>query len=229
MRPALPAAIALAASLVLSGCAVGATAPGAGATASDDRVASTPSSSPTPSAPPDVPPAPAPAPSVPLSDASLGAAATAPTVPPVRVEVPSLGIDISIAAESVDDTGALALPENPDVASWYRWGPSPWNPEGATVIASHVDSLEYGLGQFARLPDATAGTRISVTAADGRVADFEVQHVDLAEKDGIDWGQVFDREGPARLVLITCGGEFDYDTGHYRSNVIVTAVPVPAA
>jgi hypothetical protein len=218
-------AIALAASLLLSGCAAGATRLGAGATASDDRVTSTPSASPTPSAPP----AAAPAPAVPLSDASLGAASTASTVPPVRVEVPSLGIDVSVAAESVDAAGALALPENPDVASWYRWGPSPWSPEGATVIASHVDSLEYGLGQFARLPGATAGTRISVTAADGRVADFEVQHVDLAAKDGIDWGQVFDRAGPSRLVLITCGGEFDYDTGHYRSNVIVTAVPVPAA
>lgn len=226
MRPALAIAlaIALAASLLLSGCAAGAIPPDAGAAASDERVAPTPSASSTPPAA-----LPAAAPSIPLSDAGLGAAATAPTVPPVRVEVPSLGIDVSVAAESVDDTGALALPQNPDVASWYRWGPSPWSAEGATVIASHVDSLEYGLGQFARLPDATAGTRISVTAADGRVADFEVQHVDLAEKDRIDWGQVFDRGGPARLVLITCGGEFDYDTGHYRSNVIVTAVPVPAA
>ncbi|WP_291045062.1 class F sortase, partial [Herbiconiux sp.] len=221
------AAVVLAASLLLSGCAAGANPPGAGATASDDRVTSTPSASPTPSDPPTAPPATTP--SVPLSDASLGAAATAPTVPPVRVEVPSLGIDVSVAAEGVDAAGALALPEDPDVASWYRWGPSPWSPEGATVIASHVDSLKYGLGQFARLPDATAGTRISVTAADGRVADFEVQHVDLAAKDGIDWGQVFDRAGPSRLVLITCGGEFDYDTGHYRSNVFVTAVPVPAA
>ena len=38
---------------------------------------------------------------------------------------------------------------------------------------------------------------------------------------------VFVQDGPARLVLITCGGDFDYDTRHYLSNVVVTATPSP--
>jgi hypothetical protein len=37
---------------------------------------------------------------------------------------------------------------------------------------------------------------------------------------------VFRRTGPARLVLVTCGGPFDAATGHYRDDVVVTAVPV---
>jgi hypothetical protein len=32
--------------------------------------------------------------------------------------------------------------------------------------------------------------------------------------------------GPA-LRLITCGGDFDYDTGHYVDNLVVFAVPAP--
>ncbi|MFB2583086.1 class F sortase [Herbiconiux sp. P15] len=227
MRPPAAAAALLVTALLLSGCA--ATSPERGA---QNAVAPAVTAAPSP------PPASTPptgagagggtptAPAVPLSDASLGSAATAATVPPVQVVVPSLGIDVTVAAEGVDAAGALALPENPNVASWYRWGPSPWSAEGATVIASHVDSLEYGLGQFAALRDAPAGTRVAVTSDDGRVAEFEVQSVEVADKNGIDWNQVFDRTGSPRLVLITCGGEFDYSTGHYLSNVLVTAVPV---
>ena len=36
---------------------------------------------------------------------------------------------------------------------------------------------------------------------------------------------VFARSGPARLVLVTCGGPFDAATGHYLDVVVVTAVP----
>ena len=36
---------------------------------------------------------------------------------------------------------------------------------------------------------------------------------------------VFDRTGPARLALITCGGEFDEDLRSYRDNVVVLASP----
>jgi hypothetical protein len=30
---------------------------------------------------------------------------------------------------------------------------------------------------------------------------------------------------PTRLLLVTCGGEFDRRTGHYERNVVVFAVP----
>ena len=231
-------ALALGVALLLGGCvpddsgASGAGAPTATA-ATDAATGVGPDGNAVPeSAPPTPGAAPGNAagtPDVPRSDAALGSVDTAPTVPPARVEVPELGIDVSVVAEGLDDAGALALPADPAVASWYRWGPSPWGAggaEGATVIASHVDSLEYGLGQFARLAAAPAGATVSVTADDGRVAAFAVQTVEVLDKTAIDWNRVFDRSGPPRLVLITCGGDFDYDTGHYLSNVVVTAVPI---
>jgi hypothetical protein len=211
-------AVALSGALLVSGCASAGPATVSAASASDPAPASP---EPTPTVLPDS----APLAAVPLTNADIGASTPAPTVVPVRVEVASLGIDVAVEAEALDADGALALPADPAVASWYRFGPSPWSPAGSTVIAAHVDSLEYGLGSFARLVDAPPGTPVTVTAADGRVADFAVQAVTVADKSGIDWAQVFDRTGPVRLALITCGGEFDHDTGHYRSNVIVTAVP----
>ena len=37
---------------------------------------------------------------------------------------------------------------------------------------------------------------------------------------------VYSLRGRPRLVLVTCGGPFDSAIGHYRDNVVVTAVPV---
>ena len=37
---------------------------------------------------------------------------------------------------------------------------------------------------------------------------------------------VYARTGKARLVLVTCGGPFDRRSGHYKDNIVVTAVPL---
>jgi hypothetical protein len=36
---------------------------------------------------------------------------------------------------------------------------------------------------------------------------------------------LFSRSGEKRLYLVTCGGPFNAKSGHYRDNVIVSAVP----
>jgi hypothetical protein len=45
-------------------------------------------------------------------------------------------------------------------------------------------------------------------------------------KTRIPLEKYFARDGKPRLTLITCGGQFDRRTGHYRDNVVVTADPV---
>lgn len=207
--------------LLLSGCGVAAGAP---ATPTPAGAAQSATPAPTPTAT-DAPTGPA-ASGVPLTDASLGARPAEPVVQPARVQVPSLGIDVTVAPEGVDTTGALALSDDPAIASWYRYGPTPWSAAGTAVIAAHVDSFDYGVGQFARLLDAPVGTEIVITSVDGRIARFSVREVSMIDKTGVDWNTVFDRSGPHLLALVTCGGEFNSETGHYLSNVIVTAVPI---
>ncbi|MBF4635191.1 class F sortase [Agreia pratensis] len=163
---------------------------------------------------------------MPRTDAALGAHPAEPVVQPARVQVPSLGIDVAVSPEGVDAKGALALSDDPAIASWYRYGPTPWSASGTSVIAAHVDSFDYGVGQFALLKDAPSGTEVVTTSVDGQTARFSVESVSMVDKTGVDWAAVFDRAGAHRLALITCGGEFNYSTGHYLSNVIVYAVPI---
>ncbi|MEL4320492.1 class F sortase [Leifsonia sp. YIM 134122] len=178
-------------------------------------------------------PAPAPAPSspkptasvvVPLSGADLDQQYPV-AVAPVRIQIPTIGVDMSVQPEGTADTGAMALPPNPADAAWYRYGSWPGHDRGATVIAAHVDSLDYDIGPLARLPEATAGTEVIVTVEDGSERRYEVQTEGMVRKPEVDWPTIFDRGGPPRLVIVTCGGEFDYDRRVYLDNVVVTATP----
>jgi len=174
--------------------------------------------------------APTPAPSafstaVPLRDAALPAEVPV-VVAPVRVAVPALGIDQAVQPEGVDPTGAMALPADPAVAGWWRFGSTPSSAAGSTVLAAHVDAVGFGIGPFAHLVDVPVGTQVTVTSEDGTTTRYAVATVDLLAKTGVPWASVFDHDGPRRLVLVTCGGTFDTTTHHYRSNLVVTATPL---
>ncbi len=144
---------------------------------------------------------------------------------PNRVEIPDLGIDVTVQPVGLDEQGRMDLFEDPSIAAWYQWGPAPASEAGSTVIAAHVDSLEYDLLPFARLEDAVAGTQVFVTDAAGTRHPYAVQLVEVLDKADVDWAAAFDRAGPPRLTLVTCGGEFDYENRRYLSNLVLTATP----
>ncbi|WP_082494898.1 class F sortase [Cellulomonas sp. Leaf334] len=164
-------------------------------------------------------------PSVPVVDATLGAAVAA-TPPPVQLVVPDVGIDMAVDPVGVRDDGEMEIPEDADRAGWYRFGPAPADPAGATVIAAHVDSVQTGIGQFAKLRDVGVGAAVTITAADGSTHQYRVVTVEKMAKEGAPVDQWFDRSGAPRLVLVTCGGTFRRDIGHYTDNVVVTAEPI---
>jgi LPXTG-site transpeptidase (sortase) family protein len=177
---------------------------------------------------PDVaaPPAPAVAvPAVPRRSSALED--NQPVVPPApsRIEIGDLGIDVAVQPVGLDEQGRMGLFDDPSIAAWYQWGPAPASTAGSMVIAAHVDSLEYDLLPFARLKDAVAGTQIFVTDAAGTRHPYLVQSVRVIEKADVDWVAAFDRAGPPRLTLVTCGGEFDYENRRYLSNLVLTAIP----
>ena len=93
----------------------------------------------------------------------------------------------------------------------------------AEVLAAHIayDGVD---GVFRHLDDLATGDTVTVALDDGSTGDYvvtEVTQVPKAELPAEVWG----RDGEQRLVLITCGGEFDEGAGHYRDNVVAYARP----
>lgn len=156
-------------------------------------------------------------------NAALGAVRV--PVPPTRVQFGSLGIDVTVQPVGVEPDGFMEIPPRVEIAGWYKYGSDPGSDAGTTVIAAHVDSPVYGIGPFAELKNASVGANIAVTSADGTTHEFVVESVERVGKTQLPLDEIFDRDGPPRLALITCGGQFDYGTGHYVDNIVVIAVP----
>ncbi|MBI9115829.1 class F sortase [Sanguibacter suaedae] len=214
----------VAVALLLVGCSGGDPVPTDAATATADTP--TPSPSSTDAAPSE--PAAAGLPASALEGIEVRSAdeqpAPAPPAPAV-LTVASVDISMDVVPVGVADDGTMAIPETALDAGWYQHGPAPASPAGTTVLAAHVDTRTEGLGPFARLVDVAVGADVTVVDGAGTVHRYTVSTVERVSKEEVPLADVFDRAGAQRLVLVTCGGNFDRSTGHYVDNVIVTAVP----
>ena len=146
---------------------------------------------------------------------------------PNRLIINALGIDMGVDAEGLEPNGEMSLPVSPFRAGWYEYAAAPNSPNGATVLAAHVDSVAEGIGPFAALRDVQPGTEISLVDAAGGTHAYVVTSIDRIAKGEVPWGTYFSLVGDPRLVLITCGGDYDYEYGNgrgrYEDNYIVTA------
>lgn len=140
---------------------------------------------------------------------------------PTGLVIPRIGVRAPLIHLGVTASGALQVPGSTAVAGWYTASARP-GATGSAVIAGHIDSVT-GPGVFFRLRLLRPGNRVYVRRANGSVAVFEVTAVHSYLKTRFPTDAVYGPVPDAQLRLITCGGTFDYATGHYLSNVIVFA------
>ncbi len=154
-------------------------------------------------------------------------AAPAEEVAPARLRIPALKLDATVAAVGVNaETGEFDVPPSVDRVGWYKFGPGMSAEAGSIVIAGHVDSADQGKGAFFRLSSMEPGDTMTLAGPGGVDREFSVVARERYSKTRIPLDKYFARDGAARLTLITCGGPFDAETGHYRDNIVVTAEPV---
>jgi sortase (surface protein transpeptidase) len=138
---------------------------------------------------------------------------------PVALSIPAIDLEVSLSELGLNPDGTVEVPTDIQQPGWFHLGPSPGQ-VGSAVILGHVDSY-LGPGIFFQLPTLLAGDQVAVTLADGVVAHFVVNTVVMYAKDQFPTSLVYASHGFQALQLITCGGTFDPDTGHYLSNVVV--------
>lgn len=144
---------------------------------------------------------------------------------PRRVEVPTIGIAAPVVARGLDATGAVDPPPytTPRTVGWYGSGVRP-GAVGAALFVGHVDT-ESKPAVFYGLSAARPGAKILVTRADGKIAEFTIDDVQVFSRDRFDAKRVYGphRKSRAELRLITCGGTFDRKARAYTANVVVSA------
>jgi hypothetical protein len=153
----------------------------------------------------------------------VGAADATSAAPPVEVDIPSIGVASTLEDLHLLSDGTIAAPVDYAKAGWFADGVLPGE-TGPAIIAGHVDSQKRGGEVFYRLHELQPDDLIAVNRADGTSVTFRVTNVEQYLKDEFPVELVYGpTPGPA-LRLVTCGGKFDRNAGHYRSNTVVFAV-----
>lgn len=154
-----------------------------------------------------------------------------PASAPLAIAIPAIGVRSPLLHLGQTADGSLEVPapgRHYDEAAWYRYSPTPGS-LGPAVIAGHVDSVAAGPSVFFRLGSLRPRDTVLITRADGTVAVFTVDDVRRYPKSRFPSQLVYGNTNRAALRLITCGGPFDRESGHYLDNIVVLASLVRAS
>lgn len=187
-------------------------------------LASSPSTSPEAASPDPTAPEPVTAPSqsaAPHAAPEVEIEERAPQALPASLSIPKIDVTTDLEQLGTLDDGALATPVNTDLAGWFEGGPRPGE-VGPAVIAGHV-SWNGDPSVFFRLTELEPGDIVTVEQEDGEKVDFEITRLEQHAKDEFPTVAVYSNTESPELRLITCGGNFDADSGHFDDNIVVFA------
>ncbi len=144
------------------------------------------------------------------------------TAMPVRIVIPSIGVNAGLEALHRSRDSTLKPPKGWDNAGWYADGVVPGQ-RGPAVILVHVDSARYGPSVFFQLGRLQSGDVVMVDTSDGRTEYFIVDTVRQFPKADFPTKLVYGPTPLPELRLITCTGSFDHSKRSYLDNLVVTA------
>lgn len=164
------------------------------------------------------------APAIALTDPSVLAAATSTGLVPARLRIPSLGVDAPVEQVAAKADGTMDTPKKFGDVAWYAPGARPGNP-GNAVIAGHVDNALTTSGVFEHLDQISIGDYITVADEAGKTLVYRVISNTAYPVDEAPAQAIFATEGPSRLVLITCTGQWEPGQRQYSERLVVVAAP----
>ncbi|WP_030761858.1 class F sortase [Streptomyces griseus] len=141
---------------------------------------------------------------------------------PVRVQLPSAGVDARNVMElGLNADGTVEVPPvaRADRIGWYGKGVTPGE-TGPAVLIGHFDTAR-GPAVLKDVAKVRVGDEITVTRADGAAAVFRVRELEQVGKDAFPTAKVYGDTRRPELRVITCGGEIV--DGHRPDNIILYA------
>lgn len=178
---------------------------------------------PTRAAPSSVIPSPSPSsasPSTPVVKPQIVEPPHLPRSVPVRLQISAIGVDTTLMDLGLRNDGTMEVPQGGFPAGWFTGAPTPGE-LGPAIIAGHVDM--NGPGVFYDLHSLKTGDLAMVTRKDGSKPVFRVKRVEQFPKNRFPTALVYGNIDHSALRLITCGGSFNSQSGHYEDNIVAFA------
>lgn len=141
---------------------------------------------------------------------------------PKYISLPTIGAEGFIQNVGIDQNNAVAVPNNIHMAGWFTGSARPGQ-AGLSIIDGHVDGAQ-GDGIFKNLVNLKLGDELTVRLGDETTKRYRVKEV--VSVDTARSAEVLFSHSPtiaSQLNLVTCGGNFDKQTGQYEQRVIVVA------
>ena len=145
---------------------------------------------------------------------------------PVRLRIAEVDLDVEVRPTGVAEDGSMELPDTVRRAGWYRFGATPSEP------VRHHRHRRPRRHPRPRVSDPSPGSAVGPPRRPDR------RHRPLRRRARVPRScpaarstrtrlpvdDLFDRDGPPRLVVLTCGGAYDARNG-YHDNIVVIAEP----
>jgi sortase (surface protein transpeptidase) len=142
---------------------------------------------------------------------------------PVMLLIPSLKLSAAVEALGVTQDFSLQAPTGVSDVGWYRLGALPGS-AGDAIISGHRGYPAGIPAVFNGIDRLHAGDEVDVQFADGSLVRFVVTRVFTTPSRNIPAG-FFATDGPPRLTLITCTGDFSTKDLTYSDRLVVEAQP----
>ena len=148
---------------------------------------------------------------------------------PVSLNIPDANVDSEVERNQIVD-GVMLDPSGPWVVSWYEETGMLGDIDNV-VMSGHVDYWDVGPSVFWEVGSLAEGAEMHVRGDDGATYTYAVEWVRTYDVAGLTpetINEIVGRTEERSLTLITCGGDFNYDTGEYLSRTVIRGTLVRA-
>src|SRR5262249_16151333 len=110
-------------------------------------------------------------------------------VPPVKLSMPSLGVEAPIVPVGLEHDGSMAAPCAPDTVAWYERGPG-MGVTGNVVLAGHINWAGR-TPAFGFLDQLDHGDPILIIDAEGHGYQYAVESSHWVKAEGAPVSEIF--------------------------------------
>ncbi|MEX3623666.1 class F sortase [Viridibacillus arvi] len=136
---------------------------------------------------------------------------------PTHLEIPTLDVSASIYGVGLTSEGAMDTLNGPTPIAWYKYGSIPGQ-EGNTLLAGHRD-WNGAIGTLFYLETMRIGDTLVITFENGKKQTFILESNNIYDIDKIP-ENVMSLKGESRVTVITCAGDYNKNTGLYKSRAV---------
>jgi hypothetical protein len=146
---------------------------------------------------------------------------------PVQLSIPAAAVDAPVEVGAITPDGVMLDPSGAWVVTWYDVLGAP-GAGGNVVMSGHLDYWDVGPAVFYNVPSLAPGSLFNLYMVDGTEFVYELEWAQLFNVAFDLTPEVIARDvvgdtGREALTLITCGGEFDYNSGEYLYRWVIRA------